>query len=108
MNKIINKSLLTRDKFMPELYLKQPGFAYSACGPFTKHHKKIHKFRESGNLKHIYKNKLDKACLAHDAGYSDNIDLAKRTISHKILKDRAYKIAINIYMMDVKENYTFL
>ena len=38
MNKIINKSLLTRDKFMPELYLKQPGFAYSACGPFTKHH----------------------------------------------------------------------
>ena len=33
---------------MPELYLKQPGFAYSACGPFTKHHKKIHKFRETG------------------------------------------------------------
>ena len=98
---------------MPELYLKQPGFAYSACGPFTKHHFTIssfqlHKFRETGNLKHIYKNKLDKACLAHDTAYSDNIDLAKRTISHKILKDRAYKIAINIYMMDVKDNYTFL
>ena len=35
MNKIINKFLLTGDKFMPELHLKQPGFIYSACGPFT-------------------------------------------------------------------------
>ena len=31
MNKIINKFLLTGDKFMPEMYLKQPGFTYSAC-----------------------------------------------------------------------------
>ena len=23
-------------KFMPEMHLKQPGFTYSACGPFTK------------------------------------------------------------------------
>ena len=39
MNKIINKFLLTRDKFMSEL--KQPGFTYSACGPFTKHRERI-------------------------------------------------------------------
>ena len=31
MNKIINKFLLTGDKFMPELHLKQPGFTYSVC-----------------------------------------------------------------------------
>ena len=37
LNKIVNKFLLTGDKFMPELYLKQPGLAYSACGPFMKH-----------------------------------------------------------------------
>ena len=37
MNKIINTFILTGDKLMPELYLKQPGFTYSACGPFTKH-----------------------------------------------------------------------
>ena len=37
MNKIINKPLLTGDKFMPEMHLKQPGFIYSACGRFTKH-----------------------------------------------------------------------
>ena len=46
MNKIVNKLLLTRDKFMPELHLKQPGFTYSACGPFTKHRERIKKFKE--------------------------------------------------------------
>ena len=36
MNEIVNKFLLAGDKFMPEMHLKQPGFTYSACGPFTK------------------------------------------------------------------------
>ena len=36
MNKIVNKFLLARDKFVPEMYLRQPGFTYSVCGPFTK------------------------------------------------------------------------
>ena len=31
MIKIINKCLLTGDKFMPELHLKQPEFTYRAC-----------------------------------------------------------------------------
>ena len=35
MNEIVNKSLLAGDKFMPEIHLKQPGFTYSTCGPFT-------------------------------------------------------------------------
>ena len=35
MNKIVNKFLLAGGKFMPEMHLKQPGFTYSACGPFT-------------------------------------------------------------------------
>ena len=33
---IVNKFLLAGDKFMPEMHLRQPGFTYSACGPFTK------------------------------------------------------------------------
>ena len=41
MNKIINKFLLTGDKFMRELHLKQPGFTYSTCGLFTKHRERI-------------------------------------------------------------------
>ena len=56
MNKIINRYLLTGDKFMPELHLKQPGFTYSACGPFTKHHERIKKIRETDNLKDLYRN----------------------------------------------------
>ena len=35
MNQIVNKSLLAGDKFMPEMRLRQPGFTYSTCGPFT-------------------------------------------------------------------------
>ena len=52
MNKIINKFLLTADKFMPE-FPKEPGFIYSTCGPFTKHRERIQKSRETGNLKHL-------------------------------------------------------
>ena len=37
MNKIINKFVLTGDKFILEMHIKQLGFTYSACGPFTKH-----------------------------------------------------------------------
>ena len=96
MNKIINKFLLTGDKFMPELHLKQPGFTYSACGPFTKHRERIQKFREAGNLKDLYKNELDKACFAHDAAYSVSKDLPKITISGKSLRDRAYEFARNL------------
>ena len=95
MNKIVNKFLLTGDKFMPQLHLKQPRFTYSACGSFNKNSERIQKFRGTGNSRHSYRNELDKACLAHDSAYSDSKDLAKRTISDKILKDRAYEIARN-------------
>ena len=95
MKKVINKFLLTGFKFIPELHLKQPGFTYSACGPFTKHCERIQKFRETDNLKHLYRNESGKACFAHDATYSDSKDLVKTTISDNILKDRAYEIAGN-------------
>ena len=69
MNDIINKFLLTGDKFLPELHLKQPGFTHSVCGPFTKHCGRIQKFTETGNLKHLYRNELYKACFTHDAAF---------------------------------------
>ena len=46
MNEIVNKFLLVGDKFMPEMHLKQPGFTYSACGPFTKNKERIEKFMQ--------------------------------------------------------------
>ena len=61
----------------------------------VEHRERIQKFRETGHLKHLYRNELDKACFAHDAAYSDSKDLAKRTTSEKILKDRACEIAKN-------------
>ena len=72
MNEIINKFLLAGDKFMPELLLKQPG--------------------ETGDLKHIYKNELDKPCFEHVAVYSNSKDLSKRTASDKILKIELTKL----------------
>ena len=60
MNKTVDKCLLTRDKCMPKLHLKQSRITYSACGPFTKHREKIQKFKEVGDLNHIYKNELEK------------------------------------------------
>ena len=51
MNAIVNKVLLVGDKFMPEMHLRQPGFTYSACGPFTKHKQRIEKFMQTGDTK---------------------------------------------------------
>ena len=59
------------------------------------HRERIQKFGETSNLKHLCRNELGKACFAHDAAYSDNKNLAKRALSNKILKDRAYEIVKN-------------
>ena len=36
MIEIVNRLLSAGDKFMPEMYLRQPGFTYSTYGLFTK------------------------------------------------------------------------
>ena len=52
MNKIGNKFLLAGDKLMYEIHLRQPGFTYSACGPFTKNKERIKniKKQETGDI----------------------------------------------------------
>ena len=50
MNEIINKVLLAGDNVMQIMHLRQPGFTYSACGPFTKNEEKIKKFKETFNM----------------------------------------------------------
>ena len=79
MNEIEDKFLLEGDKFMPEMHLKQPGFTYRACGPFTKNKETIGNFMQTGNTNFIQKNELDKACFQHDAANSKSKDLVKRT-----------------------------
>ena len=93
INEIVNKCLLVGDEFMPELYLKQPAFTYSACRPFTKNKEIIEKFMQTGNTDYIYRNELDKACFQHDMAYGISKDLAKRTQSDNVLRDKAFKIA---------------
>ena len=95
MNDIINTFLLARDTFMTETHLKQPGFTYSACRPFTKNKERIRKFKETGDTKYIYRNELDKVCFQHDMAYGDFKDLAKRTAADKVLRDKAFNIAKN-------------
>ena len=95
MNEVIKKFLLIGDKFMPEMHLKQPGFTYIACGPFTKNKERMEKFVQTGNTDFIYKNELDKACFHYAIAYGKSKDLMKRTQSDKVLKDKAFKIARN-------------
>ena len=81
------------DKFMLEMHLRQPGFAYSACGPFTRNKQRIQKFIKIGDTNYIYKNELGKACFQHDMAYGDFKDLKRRTKSDKVLKDKVFAIA---------------
>ena len=80
---------------MSQMHLRQPGFTYSTCGPFTKNKERIQKFKETGDSRYIYQNELDKACFQHDMAYGDFKDLTRRTASDKILRDKAFNIAKN-------------
>ena len=92
MNEIVNKFLLVGDKFVPQMHLKQPGFTYSVCGPFTRNKERIEKFMQTGNTDVTYRNELDK--LAFNMMWlMVNQDLAKRTQSDKVLRNKAFKIA---------------
>ena len=58
MNEIINKFLLVGDKFIPEIHLRQLGFVYSACVPFTKNKERIQKLKETEDTSYIYKSEI--------------------------------------------------
>ena len=55
----------------------------------------IEKFMKTGKTDFIYKNDLDKACFQHDMAYGKSKDLARRTKSDKVLRDKAFEIAGN-------------
>ena len=48
---------------------------------------------KTGNTDFIYRNGLDKTCFQHDMAYGKSKDLAKRTQSNKILRDKAFRVA---------------
>ena len=81
------------NEFIPEMHSRKPGFTYSVCRPFTRNKERIEKFMQTGNTNFIYKNELDKACFQNDMPYGKSKNLAKRTQSDKVLRDKAFKIA---------------
>ena len=93
MDEIVNKFLLVGNKFMPEMHLKQPGFTYIVCGLFSKNKERIEKFMQTWNTDFVKKNEFDKTCFQHDMTYGKSKDLAKRTQSDKVLRDKAFAVA---------------
>ena len=93
MNEIVNKILLTGDKFMPEMHLKQPGFTYSVWSIQKKQRKNWKIYANRKYRFYLQKNELGKACFQHDVAYGKSKDLAKRNQSDKVLRDKAFKIA---------------
>ena len=88
-----NQDLLKIKKCI-EMHLKQPGFTFSVCGPFTKKEFKNLKNRR-WDTNYIYKNEFDKACFQYHMAYGDFKDLTRRTASDKILRDKVFNIAKN-------------
>ena len=87
MNEIVNKILLAGDKFMPEMHLRQLGFTYGFCQGFAKNKEIVQKFKETGDSRYIYQNKLYKACFQHGMAYGDFKNLPRGTASDEILRD---------------------
>ena len=77
MNEVVHKFLLLGKKLTPGMHLRQPGFTYSACGPFTNNKERIQKFKETGAIFTV----------------STWYDLSRRIASDKVLRDRAFNIA---------------
>ena len=103
MNELANTFLLAGNKFMPEIHLKQPGFTYSACCPFTKNQERIEKFMQTGITDFSYKDDFDKACFQHDMAYGKYNNLNKRTQQDIELK--LFKLQVIQNIMVIKQDY---
>ena len=49
MNETVNMFLSAGEKSMSEMHLRQSGFTYTACRPFTKNEERIKKFKKIGD-----------------------------------------------------------
>ena len=80
---------------MPEMNLRQPEFTYSTGGPNKKNKERIQKFKETGDLRYIYQNKLNKVCFQRDMAYGNFKDSTRRTGSDKKMDDKVFDIVKN-------------
>ena len=80
MKDLKNNFLLAAGNLMSEMNLRQLRFTYRACRP-PKNKKRIKKIKETGDLRYIYQNKLEKSCFHHDMAYGDFKYLPRRAAS---------------------------
>ena len=99
MNEIVSSLLLAGDKFMPEFIsmitniYRIHEFAYNTYRSFIKNKERKQKFKEIGDSRCIYQNKLDNACFQHDMASGNFEDLTRRKGSDKILHNKVFNIA---------------
>ena len=93
MNEILNRFLLAGDKLMPEMHVKQPGFIYSVCGPFTKIKKELKSLCKMQVQTLFTKMNLIKLVFSMIWLMENQKIQKKRTQSDKVLREKAWKIA---------------
>ena len=81
---------------MPEMHLRHPEFACSACRPFTKNKELIQNIKETRDLRYIYQDELDKACFQHDITYRDFKGIPRNSDSDKVLSYKAFNVDKNL------------
>ena len=54
-------------------------------------------------MRYIYQGDLDTDCFQHDMAYGYFKDLSGRIVSDKILHGKAFNVAKNLDMMNIKE-----
>ena len=92
---LLDHKIINMNNIINKMHLRQPQFVYSACGPFTRHKKRIKEFKRTRDTRLLYRNELDKACFKHDAAYAKYKDVENRLISDQKLRNSAYDIASN-------------
>ena len=74
--------MLTGDKFISEMHLRQLRFTYSAFRPFTESKERMQKFKRAKHVSQLAR--------------GDFKDLRRRTASDKLSRDIAFDIAQNL------------
>ena len=87
--------MLSKDKFIAEMYLQQPGLMYSASGQMKKNKERINKSKDTEDLRYIYENEFHKACSQHDMVSGDFKYLARKSAADKVLRNKAVNLKYN-------------
>ena len=94
MKNVTNKFLLAEKKFVPEMYLKQPGLMYRCIVLVGSSQMTKQELRKSGDSRYIYKNEIDKIYLQPDMTNGNFKYFLRKTASNKVWPDKAFEIVI--------------